>query len=212
MSINNLKMPLSKARKYTNIYIKEILRDKHFETVLNLGCGNDADKEGGYYSSYFIFDNMIKIDPRTDIKIYPEEVKNNGSVIKHIVCGGENMPLKSNSIDFLMMLRVFNKFQSSDSEKIVDDPLCSESSMLRSARTIWKECLRVLSKDSEILVTYSDNYGDHQWLADCRKMISKDFIPKEIFRFETSSDMFKGNKVSGKIVEIFYGTRKTKGP
>lgn len=201
-------MPLSKARKYTNIYIKEILKNKHFKTVLNLGCGNDADKEGGHYSSYLTFDNMIKIDPRTDIKIYPEKTQNNGSVIEHIACGGEDMPLDSNSIDFLMMLRVFNKFQSSDSEKIVDDLLDSQNSMLKSAHIIWEECLRVLSKDSEVLVTYSDNYGDHQWLADCRKMISKDFAPKEIFRFETSIDTFKGNKVSGKIIEIFYGSRK----
>ncbi len=204
-------MPLSKARKYTNIYIKEILRDKHFKTVLNLGCGNDSDKEGGHYSSYLTFDNMIKIDPRTDIKIYPKRIQDNKSVIRHIVCGGETMPLDSGSIDLLMMLRVFNKFQSSDSEQIVDNLVDSQNSMLRSAHVIWEECLRVLSKDSEILVTYSDNYGDHQWLTDCRGMISKDFAPKEIFRFETRSDTFKGSKVSGKIIEIFYGTRRKSG-
>lgn len=208
MSINNLKMPLSKARKYTNIYIKEILRDKHFETVLNLGCGNDADKEGGHYSSYLAFDNMIKVDPRTDIKIYPERIQDNGSVIRHIVCGGENMPLEDESIDFLLMLMVLNKFQSSDSEKILKDPVASNNSILNSYKKIWDECIRVLSKKSEILITYSDNYGDYKWIDDCRKMISKDFVPMEVFRFETNDDIFKNKKVSGKIVEIFYGKRR----
>jgi len=199
---------LAKTRRFTNMYIKEILHNKKFGRVLNLGCGSDKDKEGNVYSDYFKFDEMIKIDPRTDIAIIPIKKLKGGAVIRHIVCGGEDMPLDDNSIDFLFMLRVLNKYQSSKSERVHSKQSASPDAMEESVEKIWEECLRVLRPDSELLISYADNYGDKDWIEKCRGMISEEFCPKEVFRYETDNDHFKGERVTGKIIEVFYGKRK----
>ena len=75
-------------RKTSNNWLRKLLKDKYFETVLNLGCGEGIDKEGDVYSNYFEWDKIINID----IKKY-EGVD--------IVAPAENLPLDNDSVDFI---------------------------------------------------------------------------------------------------------------
>ena len=49
-------------RKQSNKWIKKNLVGKHFDVALNLGCGDDKDKQGNYYSKYFKSNKCIMID------------------------------------------------------------------------------------------------------------------------------------------------------
>ena len=57
-------MVVSKLRIETNKWIRSQLEGKSYAVVLNLGCGSDRDKEGGYYSDYFRADKVLKLDKK----------------------------------------------------------------------------------------------------------------------------------------------------
>ena len=78
-------------RKKSNKWIKNNLNGKHFDVVLNLGCGDDTDKQGNYYSNYFKSKKCIMIDNLDET-----------SKKKHLdfIAGAEDLPLENNSIDY----------------------------------------------------------------------------------------------------------------
>jgi len=53
---------ISTLRIKSNQWLHTLLKDKHFDTVLNLGCGTDEDKQGGYYFEYFSHRKMVFVD------------------------------------------------------------------------------------------------------------------------------------------------------
>ena len=53
----------TKLRIIGNRYLKKYLKDKKYNVVLNIGCGNNSDKEGGSYCKYFNCKEIINIDP-----------------------------------------------------------------------------------------------------------------------------------------------------
>ena len=78
----------TRLRITSNKRLRKLLRNKHFEVVVNLGCGEGIDKEGDFYSNYFKWDKMINID-----------IINYEGV--DIVAPAENLPLDDNSVDFI---------------------------------------------------------------------------------------------------------------
>jgi len=78
----------TRLRITSNKRLRKLLRNKHFEVVVNLGCGEGIDKEGDFYSNYFKWDKMINID-----------IINYEGV--DIVSPAENLPLDNNSVDFI---------------------------------------------------------------------------------------------------------------
>ena len=78
----------TRLRKDSNDWLRKLLKDKYFETVIDLGCGERIDKEGDFYSNYFKWDKMINID-----------IINYEGV--DIVAPAENLPLDDNSVDFI---------------------------------------------------------------------------------------------------------------
>jgi len=78
----------TRLRKESNKWLLEKFSGKHFEVVVDLGCGERIDKEGDFYSNYFKWDRMINID-----------IKNYEGV--DIVASAENLPLENNSVDFI---------------------------------------------------------------------------------------------------------------
>ena len=78
----------TRLRITSNKRLRKLLRNKHFEVVVNLGCGEGIDKEGDFYSNYFKWDKMINID-----------IINYEGV--DIVSPAENLPLDDNSVDFI---------------------------------------------------------------------------------------------------------------
>ena len=90
-------MAATELRKKSNAWLKKLLRDKYFGIVLNLGCARDKDVEGYYYSNYFVYDKLIKIDINKEIDGLDYIAK------------AEDLPLPDNSIDFLFMNWVFYK-------------------------------------------------------------------------------------------------------
>ena len=78
----------TRLRKDSNDWLRKLLKDKYFETVIDLGCGERIDKEGDFYSNYFKWDKITNID-----------IKNYEGV--DIVSPAENLPLDNNSVDFI---------------------------------------------------------------------------------------------------------------
>jgi len=78
----------TRLRITSNKRLRKLLRNKHFEVVVNLGCGEGIDKGGDFYSNYFKWDKMINID-----------IINYEGV--DIVAPAENLPLDDNSVDFI---------------------------------------------------------------------------------------------------------------
>ena len=75
-------------RKSCNKWIRDILSNKKYDKVLNLGCGTDNDKENGIYSEYINADKIIKADildvPGLDY-----------------VASAENLPFEDNTFDLI---------------------------------------------------------------------------------------------------------------
>ncbi|MBW1672734.1 MAG: class I SAM-dependent methyltransferase [Deltaproteobacteria bacterium] len=82
---------ITPLRRKSNAYLRNLLKDKYFDTVLNLGCGKDDDYEGGRYSDYINCRKVIKIDINPDM---PD---------LDFVAQADNLPLEDNSVDFLFM-------------------------------------------------------------------------------------------------------------
>lgn len=93
-------------RKTTNVWLQEILKHKCLGIVLNLGCGNDSDKQGSHYSNYFKSDRVIKIDKD---KNYPN---------LDYIAPASKLPLRGCSIDFLFMNWMFYK---TEMHKVVEE-------------------------------------------------------------------------------------------
>ena len=71
-------MPATMIRVQSNKWIKNQLATygSTYKTVLNLGCGNDDDKEGGAYSKYFKAQSIVCSDikkTRATTEIFPAE-------------------------------------------------------------------------------------------------------------------------------------------
>ena len=52
----------SRMRRIFNAWTKGVLLGQKFESVLNLGCGHDIDREGGHYSNYFGTAEVVRVD------------------------------------------------------------------------------------------------------------------------------------------------------
>ena len=174
----------TKLRHFGNKIIKEIIANKKYDTVLNLGCGNDSDKEGGCYSNYFNSSNIIKIDPN----------KSYHQIVDHI-SKAENLPLKSKSINLSFLNWVL----------VPDDP----SVEIDIDKTLV-ELHRVSADKAEVIISYADHTGDSASKnLNIRNMILKYFDIIKVYEFKTESDRYCGNTVDWKA-EIFYGKIKNK--
>jgi len=78
----------TRLRAPSNKWLRNILSNRTFGRVLNLGCGTDKDQEGGYYSQYFKSNKVICMDlidrPVVDV-----------------VGSSEEMPFESDTFDFV---------------------------------------------------------------------------------------------------------------
>lgn len=138
----------TELRKKTNRWIRQTIGGLHFGIVLNLGCGSDSDKEGSTYSQYFTYDKLIKIDNNPKYKV------------NHIA-NAENMPIDSNSIDFLFMNWVIYK-----------------TDMLRTIQ----EMKRVLKKEAKALISYADPSKNR--VDEIRRALEEAFIPISAFTLD----------------------------
>jgi SAM-dependent methyltransferase len=78
----------SELRSGINKWLRNLLSDKRFGDVLNLGSGNDSDGEGNQYSGYFLSKHLTCLD----IKNYGE-IDVRGKVY--------DLPFKKESFDFI---------------------------------------------------------------------------------------------------------------
>jgi FkbM family methyltransferase len=154
----------TKLRQRGNQIIKSLVKDKHFDVVVNLGCGNDTDKEGGYYSDYFDADKVIKIDPNPTLKGLD------------YIAGSEDMPLKNKSADLVFLNWVF----------IPDDP-----SVDISIQTSIIEIARVLKTGGRALISLADASEGHMTsFGKVKGMLSPYFdLEDEVF-YHTENDVY----------------------
>jgi SAM-dependent methyltransferase len=109
----------TELRSKTNQWIRSIIGNKHFGTVLNLGCGSDSDKEGREYSQYFHYDSLIKIDKSPKFEV-------------DYVASAEKLPISDNSIDFLFMNWVIYKTNIPQALREIERVLRSNAKVLIS--------------------------------------------------------------------------------
>ena len=55
---------VTELRQKSNEWLRVLLKDKCFDTALNLGCGTDEDKEGSYYFKYMQHREMVFVDTK----------------------------------------------------------------------------------------------------------------------------------------------------
>jgi len=70
------KIPETRMRLAFNGWTRGLFKGMHFTRVLNLGCGDDVDREGSHYSvkgRYFSFDMIEKVDAASDTFYDPKE-------------------------------------------------------------------------------------------------------------------------------------------
>ena len=75
-------------RRVTNAWIRAVLRGRRYDLCLNLGCGNDQDKEGAQYSDWLPCGLVIKVDKAR----FPG--------VDHLA-GAENLPFPDERFNFI---------------------------------------------------------------------------------------------------------------
>ena len=98
----------TRLRKLSNTWLQELLKDKHFETCINLGCRTDEDQEGRFYSDYFKWNKMIKID----IEMFPGV---------DIIAPAEKLPIPDDSVNFIFCNWVFYYLTNLDRIKAISE-------------------------------------------------------------------------------------------
>ena len=148
-------MMATRLRKESNEWMKELLKDKHFRVVINLGCGEGIDKEGSFYSDYFKWDKMINID----IKKYPGV---------NMVASAENLPLVSCSVDFIFCHWMLYFLSKEGRFKAV-------SEMKRVLKPKGKILISSWALDIKDLKSMMDLFKDFQildtWKLDCEQSL-----------------------------------------
>jgi len=147
-------MMATRLRKESNKWMRKLLKDKHFETALNLGCGEDVDQEGNFYSNYFKWDKIIKIDKIKYVGV--------------IQASAENIPLKDNSVDFIFsnwMLYFLSK----------EGRIKAVSEMKRVLKPKGKILISSWALDIKELKSMMDLFNDFQildtWKLDCEQSL-----------------------------------------
>jgi len=88
----------TRLRLLHNAWMRKTLNGKHFNIVLNIGCGNDSDSEGRLYSDYLSYDWMYLVDQN----IYPNLIYNKK---KQVFCQEKAEKITcipDNSVDFII--------------------------------------------------------------------------------------------------------------
>ena len=147
-------MMATRLRKKSNEWMKELLKDKHFKTALNLGCGEDVDQEGNFYSNYFKWDKIIKID----------KIKYTGVM----QASAENLPLEDNSVDFIFSNWMLYFLSEENRIKAV-------SEMKRVLKPKGKILISSWALDIKELKSMMDLFNDFQildtWKLDCEQSL-----------------------------------------
>ena len=157
----------SKLRLESNKWLKDILHNKHYNIALNLGCGNDNDKEGEFYSNYFNSNTCLLIDNLSE-----EKFQNQFSGKLDYIASADNLPIDDNSIDFLFMNWVIYKCNVKDT---------------------FNEINRVLKKGGDAMISYSSATPDFIFIKNVlgemfniksrfhMDVVEKGYIAKAIF-------------------------------
>ena len=87
-------------RTLGNNFLKKYLKDKRYNTVINIGCRSDKDMQGMFYSDYFNAKKIIKIEP------FPVKECDVDYVSK---C--EYLPLESSISDMIFLHNVFLPYE-----------------------------------------------------------------------------------------------------
>ena len=124
----------TKLRLKGNQIIKQLVQNKQFNTVINLGCGNDTDKEGGYYSDYFNAKKIIKIDPNTSIKGLDYHAKS------------EDLPLKNKMADLVFLNWVFIPNDPSVDIEIEIGPLSYDGKQIGLSVSCFNESTFIINE------------------------------------------------------------------
>ena len=149
-------MMATRLRKESNKWMRKLLKDKHFGVVIDIGCGEGIDKEGNFYSDYFKWDKMMI---NIDIKKSP---------MVNMVASAENIPLASNSVDFIFsnwMLYFLSK----------EGRIKAVSEMKRVLKPKGKILISSWALDIKELKSMMDLFNDFQildtWKLDCEQSL-----------------------------------------
>jgi len=88
----------TRLRLLHNAWMRKTLDGKHFNTVLNIGCGEDSDSEGRLYSNYFSYRWMYLVDQN----ICPNLTYNKTKQIFYQGKAEKLTCILDNSIDFIV--------------------------------------------------------------------------------------------------------------
>jgi len=166
-------------RALGNNFLKKYLKNKKYNTVINIGCRSDKDIQGMFYSDYFDAKKIIKVEP-FPIKKYDVDY----------IAKCENLPFENSVSDMIFLHNVFLPYECD---------IDIEKSLM--------EMHRVLMKSGEVIISYSDFSLDAKnYLEKTRNAILGYFSPIEIYEYQTTGDRYM-DKIVDYHVEIFCGKK-----
>ena len=148
----------TRLRRTSNSWLRELLKNKHFKIVVNLGCRTDEDQEGNLYSSYFKWNKMIRID-----------IENYKGV--DIISSAVNLPLEDISIDFIFCNWMFYYLTNENRIKAVSEM----RRILRFGGEILISYWALGTDDTKYMKNLlSENFQILDfWKLDCEKLLDK---------------------------------------